>query len=96
MYINAYTDEMASVSGTLIMAMGFAVPCISTPYPFAKEMLEDSAGILVPFKDASAISKAILYLLGDEERARDIGMKGASQTVTWNDVAQKFLKLIGT
>lgn len=107
-YINSYTDEVASVSGsylfkfhpnlcigTLIMAMGLGIPCLSTPYPFAKEMFQDHrGGILVPFRDSKAITRGLKYLLDDDERATRIGLRGKEMTMNWKDVAKKYLELI--
>jgi glycosyltransferase involved in cell wall biosynthesis len=108
-YLNSYTDEVASVSGqprlplphlslfpgTLIMAMGLGIPCLSTPYPFAREMFQDHrGGVLVPFRDAVAITRALGYLLDDEERARRIGRRGQEITVSWNEVGRRYVELI--
>lgn len=92
-YINAYIDQRASVSGTLIMAMGFGVPCISTPYPFAKEMLVDNGGILVRFSDSNAIANAVIYILEDRNRSFKIGQNGASRTFEWPEVAKMVLSI---
>jgi len=92
-YINAYVDRVASVSGTLIMAMGLGLPCISTPYPFAHEMLGDSSGILIPFADSTSITRAVLYLLSNPRRAAAMGMRARAKTHTWNEVASVFLEL---
>lgn len=89
MYINAYRDRVASVSGTLAMAMGVGVPCISTPYPFAEEMLANGAGILVPFEKSTSIARAILYLLDNPHKAKEISQRAVSRTMSWNQVAWK-------
>ena len=92
-YINAYRDRVASVSGTLAMAMGVGVPCISTPYPFAEEMLTNGAGILVPFESSTIIARAVLYLLDNPHKAREISRKAVARTMTWNQVAWKVIYL---
>jgi glycosyltransferase involved in cell wall biosynthesis len=110
-YLNSYTDEVASVSGTLllslslphslhcasgtlVMAMGLGIPCLSTPYPFAREMFQDHRGVLVPFRDSTAITRGLGYLLDDEERARRIGKRGREITVNWNEVGRRYLELV--
>ena len=92
-FINAYVDRVASVSGTLIMAMGSGVPCISTAYPFAKEMLADQSGVLVPFEDPESIARAVVYLLSNPEEAVIIGRRAQRKTHSWEDVASMFIEL---
>merc|ERR1711918_80388 len=43
-YINPYTDKTQAVSGTLAMAMGAGLAVVSTPYPYAVEVIEASNG----------------------------------------------------
>lgn len=74
--------------------MGLGIPCLSTPYPFAREMFQDHRGVLVPFRDSTAISWGLTYLFDDEERARRIGRRGQEITVTWNEVGQRYVDLI--
>jgi glycosyltransferase involved in cell wall biosynthesis len=81
-------------SGTLVMAMGLGIPCLSTPYPFAREMFQDHRGVLVPFRDSTAITRGLGYLLDDEERARRIGKRGREITVNWNEVGRRYLELV--
>ena len=77
------------------MAMGLGVPCISTPYPFAREMFQDHrGGLLVPFRDSTAISRSIKYLLSDVNNAELLGQRGKEITMNWNEVAFKYLELI--
>ena len=46
--VNPYVDHTQSVSGTLAMALSTGAACISTPYPYAEELLRRSdAGMLV-------------------------------------------------
>jgi glycosyltransferase involved in cell wall biosynthesis len=92
-FINAYVDRVASVSGTLIMAMGLGLSCISTPYPFAREVLADQSGILIPFSDPDSISRAAIYLLGNPEQAAAMGKRAQAKTHTWGAVASLFLEL---
>ena len=76
------------------MAMGFGVPCVSTPYPYASEVLADRRGILVPFRNPFALANAVTYLLDDIDRAREIGLRGAASTLSWNDVGKEFLAIV--
>lgn len=46
-------------SGTLIYAMGAGRACVATPFVFAKEVLADNRGILIPPRSKTAIAKAV-------------------------------------
>jgi hypothetical protein len=93
--LSLLTSRPLLLLGTLVMAMGLGLPCLSTPYPFAKEMFQDhSGGILVPFRDSAAMSRGLEYLLDDESRAREIGRRGRAKTSPWDEVAKKYLELI--
>ncbi len=77
------------------MAMGLGVPCLSTPYPFAREMFQDHrGGLLVPFKDSKSIAISLKYLLDDRERAERIGRRGKEITKNWKEVGKQFLELV--
>ncbi|MCA9260569.1 MAG: glycosyltransferase family 4 protein, partial [Planctomycetales bacterium] len=68
LYITPYLNPAQAVSGTLAYSFGCGQAVISTPYWHAEELLADGRGVLVPFADSTAIGKAIIDLLGDEQR----------------------------
>lgn len=92
-YVNSYVDRVASVSGTLVMAMGLGGACVSTAYPFARDALVDGAGLLVPFEDHIELGKAICYLLDSEERALAMGRTAFSRTTSWSQVGRMYVEL---
>ena len=94
-YITPYLNEAQITSGTLAYALGAGKAIISTPYWYATEMLADGRGRLVPFHDAKAITREILYLL-DHEPERDAMRKkayGFCRKMLWQRVAQDYLDL---
>ncbi len=91
-YITPYLDPEQVVSGTLAYTVSAGKAVISTPYRYAKELLVDGRGILVPFRDSKAISEQILYLL-DNEAERDAMRKRAymyGRNMIWQAVAQSY------
>jgi glycosyltransferase involved in cell wall biosynthesis len=66
--ITPYLKPEQSTSGPLAYAVGAGKAIISTPFRYANELLADGRGILVPWRDSSAIAREVIGLLGDEER----------------------------
>ena len=94
-YITPYLEEAQITSGTLIYAMGTGKAIISTPYWYASEMLDKNRGVIVPFKDADAIAKQIIYLL-DNDLKRNTIRKNAytfCRKAIWKEVAQRYLEV---
>jgi len=94
-YVTPYLAEEQITSGTLAYALGTGKATVSTPYWYAKEMLADGRGRLVPFRDAEAMAEQINDLL-DNEVERN-AMRKRSYTycrkMVWKRVAQDYLDL---
>ena len=91
-YITPYLDPEQVVSGTLAYTVGAGKAVIATPYRYAKELLADNRGILVPFRDSKAIAEQVLYLL-DNEAERDAMRKRAymyGRNMVWSSVAESY------
>lgn len=94
-YLTPHLDPQQVSSGTLAYALGMGKACISTPYTYAREMLGQNRGILVPFRDSQAIAQAVLALFSNpsemhalESRAYSLG-----RTMSWPRCAQRYLNL---
>jgi hypothetical protein len=92
-YITPYLNPEQITSGTLAYALGAGKAVISTPYPYARDLLADERGRLVPFRDAAAIAHEIIELLADPEMRLGLRKRAAShgEAMLWPAVAQSYL-----
>jgi polysaccharide biosynthesis protein PslF len=94
-YITPYLDPQQSASGALAYAIGAGKVCISTPYLYAKEVLAEGRGILVPFRNSGAIADAVIDIFKNPEKKSAIEMKTYKfgRLMTWYNVALQHLEL---
>lgn len=94
-YITPYLDPQQVTSGTLAYAIGADKVCIATEYVYAKEMLSQGRGFLVPFRSSNAIAKALTDLYKHPKKRRDIEKKAAKlrKDMRWDKVARKHMEL---
>ncbi len=93
--ITPYLGVEQSVSGTLTYALGFGKAVISTRYHYATETLRGGKGLLVDFRSAVSVAKAMNRLCANstlqrnlETRAYDLG-----RHFTWPKVALSYINL---
>jgi glycosyltransferase involved in cell wall biosynthesis len=94
-YVTPYLNTEQITSGTLAYAVGSGKACISTPYRYAREVLADGRGVLVPAKDPGAIAREAIDLLGDDAKRRAMCEKAAAygRDMAWPAVAQSYLRV---
>ncbi len=93
LYVTPYLKEEQSTSGTLAYAVGSGKAVISTPYRYARELLGDGRGVLVPWRDAAAIGREVIALL-DNPAARAMMQARAARygsSMSWPIVARRYL-----
>jgi glycosyltransferase involved in cell wall biosynthesis len=94
-YLVPYLNPHQIVSGTLAYAVGTGKAIIATPMTYAREVLADGRGILVPFRNSDAIASAVNRLLSDPiARARmEQRTFEYSRNWTWRAVGAQYINL---
>ena len=97
-YVTAYLDPQQAASGALAYAVGSGKSCISSSYLYAREILAEGRGVLVPFKDSKAIADAVINLQGNSEKKSTMEKKAYEygRLMTWPNVAFQYLELFRT
>jgi glycosyltransferase involved in cell wall biosynthesis len=97
-YITPYLKPEQTVSGTLAYTVGTGKAVISTPYWYAEELLADGRGVLVPFRDPSAIASSVIELLENDTERHAIRKRAFlyGREMTWPQVAERYLELFQT
>jgi glycosyltransferase involved in cell wall biosynthesis len=93
-YVTPYLNPEQSTSGTLAYAVGSGKAVISTPYFYARELLADGRGILVPWRDSQTIAGAVVDLLSDDAKRLAICARAAAhgRSMVWPAVARRYLQ----
>jgi glycosyltransferase involved in cell wall biosynthesis len=93
-YVTPYLKEEQITSGTLAYAVGSGRAVISTPYWYARELLADGRGILVPWRDPPAIAREIVGLLDDDAKRLALCERAAAygRDMVWPAVAGSYLR----
>jgi glycosyltransferase involved in cell wall biosynthesis len=93
-YVTPYLNAQQSTSGTLAYAVGAGKAVISTPYLYARELLADGRGILVPWRDSETIARAVVDLLSDDAKRLALCARAAAhgRSMVWPAVARRYLQ----
>jgi glycosyltransferase involved in cell wall biosynthesis len=93
-YITPYLNADQITSGTLAYAVGAGKAVISTPYIYARELLADGRGILVPWRDSSAIAREVVALGRDPARYRTMCARAVAhgREMMWPAVARRYIE----
>lgn len=93
-YITPYLNPEQITSGTLAFAVGSGKSVISTPYRYARELLADGRGVLVPWRDSAAIANEVISLLGDDEKKSELERRACAfgKAMTWPVVANAYIQ----
>ena len=93
-YITPYLNPEQITSGTLAYAVGAGKAVISTPYIYARELLADGRGVLVPWRDSSAIARQVIDLMADDGRRRTMCARAAAHgtRMSWPSVGRQYVE----
>lgn len=75
------SGEHEGIPVTLIEAMAFGIPVISTATGGIPELLSDGSGVMVPDKCPQALAEAIERVLGDQSLSVRLGLQGRTKVV---------------
>jgi len=93
-YVTPYLNPEQITSGTLAYAVGSGKAVISTPYWYARELLADGRGVLVPWRDPRAIAREVVDLLGDDAKRLSLRERAAAhgRDMLWPAVARRYVE----
>jgi len=93
-YLTPYLNEEQITSGTLAYVFGAGKAVVSTPYWHARELLSNGRGVLVPFRDPSAIAKGVSELLDDPVRLETIRREAhqIGREMIWPAIGHRYLE----
>jgi len=96
-YVTPYLDPRQITSGTLAFALGAGKAVVSTRYLHAVEALADGRGILVDFRDARGIAKAVNSIIAnrDLKGALEQAAYAYARGMTWPKLGARWVAVHG-
>jgi glycosyltransferase involved in cell wall biosynthesis len=94
-YLTPYPNREQISSGTLTFAIAAGSAIVSTDYHYAKDMVRDDMGAVVPVNDPAAIGDALAGLFGDSAALAEARAASAlaGQRLSWPAVAGRVARL---
>ncbi len=88
-YLFTSRDPNQAVSGTFSYAISCGCPVISTPIPYAREVLAKNAGIIIDFQNSVQLSQSVIRLLDDEQLRKSMSSNGLHKmaSTAWENSA---------
>ncbi|HPX51936.1 MAG TPA: glycosyltransferase, partial [Candidatus Pacearchaeota archaeon] len=95
LYLSPILDPKQSASGTMSFALGCGKPVVSTSTSYAKNIIKENEGILVGFRNPKEISKAIIEIISNPQKMKQMGLNAyvESRFMTWDNIALKHLRI---
>jgi len=94
-YVTPYPNLDQVSSGTLSYALSAGRACVSTPYVYAKEVLDEGRGLITEPIDSPDIAEKINYLLDHPKKRLEMSKKAYNygRNMIWPSVALRHLDL---
>ncbi len=94
-YLFTSRDPNQAVSGTFSYAISCGCPVISTPIPYAREVLAKNAGIIIDFQNSVQLSQSVIRLLDDEQLRKSMSSNGLHKmaSTAWENSAVAHARL---
>jgi len=95
LYVTPYLNSEQITSGTLAYAVGLGKAVISTPYRYARELLAEGRGVLVPVRDPAAIAREVIDLLDDDAKRAALCERAAAfgRDMPWPKVVRSYMRV---
>jgi len=95
LYLSPTLNPKQAVSGTVSYALSCACPVVSTATQYCLDVINQERGILVRFRNHKDIEKALLEILGDHKRQKEMKKNAYffSRHMTWQNVALSYFKV---
>jgi len=94
-YVAPYVGADQITSGALARAVFFGKAIVSTPFLYATELLANSRGRLVPFRDSAALGSEVAAVLRDRamREAMEASMLDYARRMSWASVAREYAQV---
>lgn len=92
LYVTPYLSREQITSGTLAYALGMGKAVVSTPYCYAREMLDNGRGLLFDFGNYKELAHTVCGLISNEIKRHQMRKKGyeLGREMVWEKVARQY------
>lgn len=94
-YVTPYPGMQQITSGTLAYAVGLGRPVLTTPYSYARDLLQDYPELLLPYGDERAWAQRMITLLNNDVLLRSWSKKieRIGKSMHWPEIGKRHIRL---